>query len=171
MPPDEPDAIAQNVEAVIALQLATEQRLSRRERAIERVVRVIGRPATVLSIPALVGIWVMANIELGPRAFDPPPFGYLQAVVSIAALVTTAMVLTVQSTQGHREAHRVGRGAPPRPPQRQQPSRLARRSDGEAGGPAHRRVRAGSNARESPRQPRLQAEAHSDLRSSTSSGA
>jgi uncharacterized membrane protein len=46
-----------------------------------------------------VTLWAALNAELGRRAFDLPPFSYLQGLVALAALLIAVMVLITQNRQ------------------------------------------------------------------------
>ena len=48
----------------------------------------------------LVTAWIVVNIALEKRAFDAPPFEYLQLIVGFTALFATLMILITQNRQG-----------------------------------------------------------------------
>ena len=53
--------------------------------------------------------WVVLNLggpRLGFAPFDPPPFPWLQGLVSLSALLTTTMILTTQNRQSRHAKHR-----------------------------------------------------------------
>jgi uncharacterized membrane protein len=65
--------------------------------------------ASALARPRFIGVltvgiaaWILLNLtasELGLRAWDPPPFNWLQGLVSVAALYTTAVILIAQKRE------------------------------------------------------------------------
>jgi uncharacterized membrane protein len=62
-----------------------------------------------MSMLALVGVWIGANAlaaRLVARPIDPPPFTWLQGVLTLAALVTTTVVLFAQNRQSRLENQR-----------------------------------------------------------------
>ena len=96
------DHIAQNVETIAALRARVEENVGIHQRTIERVTASLGRPRTLYFILAFVFAWVGFNIlapGLRVRAFDPPPFDLLQALIALGALLMTTMVLTTQNRQ------------------------------------------------------------------------
>ena len=67
------------------------------QRAIDRITAALGEPRFVGIVCAVVLVWVVDNLA-GPRSlrFDPPPFGWLATVASVAALFMTILILTTQ---------------------------------------------------------------------------
>jgi uncharacterized membrane protein len=101
--------VAQNIETISHLHTEAEGRVGRNQRVIERVTESIGQPWALNAIVGMVILWVVVN-TLGPKAglpvVDPPPFSWLQGVVSLSALLVTTMVLTTQNRQGKRAFQR-----------------------------------------------------------------
>lgn len=110
--PDEPDRdaeqitqvdpIAQNIETIANLHIKSERKVGRTQRAIERVTAFLGRPRFLALITLFVLLWILANdfaVRLGYKAFDPPPFSWLQGIVGLSALLMTTMVLITQNRQ------------------------------------------------------------------------
>jgi uncharacterized membrane protein len=97
-----PEHMVRNVQAITEMHLQAERTLSAHQRAIESGTARLGRPAFLYLILGTVALWMAAN-TLGPRVglhvVDPPPFGWLQVVVSLLALLTTIMVLITQNRQ------------------------------------------------------------------------
>jgi uncharacterized membrane protein len=101
--------VAQNIETIAQLHTQAEGRVGRSQRVIERVTASIGQPWALNVIVGVVVLWVAIN-TLGSKAglpiVDPPPFLWLQAAVSLSALLVTTMVLTTQNRQGKRAFQR-----------------------------------------------------------------
>jgi uncharacterized membrane protein len=98
--PPIPEHVGHKVHKVSALFAEAEGRVGRHQLAIERVTSVLGRPATAYSLAVVILGWLLANglaPRVGVRALDPPPFSYLQVAVSIAALLTTVIIVTAQN--------------------------------------------------------------------------
>ncbi len=96
----ERDQITQNIEAVQRFYTREEQKLSRSQRALEHVSRLLGHPIFFGAILTFVAVWMLANLALhvaGASEFDPPPFFWLQGAVGLGALLTTTIVLTKQN--------------------------------------------------------------------------
>ncbi len=99
---DANEHVAQSVETLAGLRARTEDSVSVHQRRIENVTTLVGQPRSIYVVLAVVATWVVANLvapSLGMRAFDPPPFSWLQGVVGLAALVVATMVLTTQNRQ------------------------------------------------------------------------
>ena len=97
--------IDQNIESVAALQRRERGMTSAPQRLVERISRIIGRPAYLVVLLAVVVAWVGANVltPFGMTAFDPPPFELLDGVLTFSALVTATIVLIAQNRQTQRE--------------------------------------------------------------------
>lgn len=108
-------AIAQHVvhtaETVAGLHARSEQSVTRHQRVIERVTATIGRPGAVYAALVAILVWVIVNAAehaAGRAAIDPPPFGWLATFTSVAALLTTMVILTSHNRQarnGEQRAH------------------------------------------------------------------
>lgn len=97
--------IDQNIESMVALQRRERDMTSASQRLVERISRIIGRPAYLVALLAVVVAWVGANVltPFGMRAFDPPPFELLDGILTFSALVTATIVLIAQNRQTRRE--------------------------------------------------------------------
>jgi uncharacterized membrane protein len=97
--------IDQNIESVAALQRRERGMTSASQRLVERISRIIGRPAYLVVLLVVVVAWVSANVltPFGMTAFDPPPFELLDGVLTFSALVTATIVLIAQNRQTRRE--------------------------------------------------------------------
>lgn len=94
------DPVSQNVEAILAFYTREEQKLSRAQRVLETISGFLGRPLFLVSILLFVALWILTNVfapQLGWEAFDPPPFAWLQGIVSLGALLTATVVLIKQN--------------------------------------------------------------------------
>jgi uncharacterized membrane protein len=101
--------VAQNIETVAHLQTEADGRVGLSQRTIERVTASIAQPLSLNVIVGVVALWVVVNTlgaTVGLPQVDPPPFPWLQGVISLSALLVTTMVLTTQSRQGQRVAQR-----------------------------------------------------------------
>jgi uncharacterized membrane protein len=101
--------VAENIEKLAAAHASGEERGGRHQQAIEHVTHHLGRPGSVYVIVLIVSGWVALNLN-GPRfgfaPFDPPPFYWLQGLVSLSALLTTTMILTTQNRQSRHAKQR-----------------------------------------------------------------
>ncbi len=106
---DAPDPLSQNIEAITSIHVQAEQQVSRHQRAVEALTAFLGRPLFLYLIWLAVGVWVLSNLLVrheGHRPWDPPPFSWLQGVVSFSGLLLTTVVLITQNRQGKRAEKR-----------------------------------------------------------------
>lgn len=98
----EMDPIRENIETVADLHKRAERGVSPQQRAIENVTGFLGRPSFLFIIFAITAAWVAINFlltKLGMPDFDPPPFIWLQGVLSLGALLQATMVLITENRQ------------------------------------------------------------------------
>ena len=70
----------------------------------------MGRPSYLASVLSFVALWLVANSSaelLGFQPLDPPPFFWLQGIVSLGALLTTTVVLITQNREAKLEEQRL----------------------------------------------------------------
>ena len=103
------DPMGQNTEAVVALHIANERKVSKPQRLVEAFTQWIARPWLFYTVTVLVGMWVFLNLTAehwGFEPFDPAPFSVLQSITSICALFVAVVVLITQNRQGRVEQRR-----------------------------------------------------------------
>ena len=96
------DILDQDIETIVALRMNAERKVNRHQRMIEKATSQLGRPLSVYFILLLIVAWIGVNIFhalFGIPAFDPPPFSWLQDLISLSALIMTVFVLTTQNRQ------------------------------------------------------------------------
>ena len=103
-----PGSSHETIESVADLERAAERTLSTHQRWIERTTSTIGRPRAVYVTIGFVTVWIVINVALAAngRAFDPPPFAYLDCVISLAALLMTIFILTTENRINQHDARR-----------------------------------------------------------------
>ena len=87
------------VHAIEELHERHDHRTTAIQRIINRLTAWVGRPAFIGFFTAVLLVWTAANLvatALGARAWDPPPFAWLELVVSVGALYTTVLILATQ---------------------------------------------------------------------------
>jgi uncharacterized membrane protein len=92
--------IGQNITAVHDFYAREELKRSAPQRQAETIGAFVGRPAFPVLIVLFVALWMAVNLALpawGLAMFDEPPFIWLQGVLGLAALLTTAAVLIKQN--------------------------------------------------------------------------
>ncbi len=99
----ESDQISQNIEAVLAFYAREDQRISRSQRSLERAGDFIARPVFLGLILLFLSLWIVTSVvlrRLGIADFDPPPFFWLQGIVSLGAFLVATAVLIKQDRLG-----------------------------------------------------------------------
>lgn len=97
-----PDPLGQSIEAVIALHTKAEKDMTPTHRVVEAATAFFGRPIFLYCILLVVTLWMLPNVlspRLGLPQFDPPPFEWLEYVLSLGSLLISTGVLIVQKRQ------------------------------------------------------------------------
>ncbi|HEX4858963.1 MAG TPA: DUF1003 domain-containing protein [Usitatibacteraceae bacterium] len=105
----ERDQISQNLKAILEFYTREQEKLSSSQRLVERFSGFIGRPAFLGIILVFAALWIVFNAILratGSGEFDPPPYFWLQGIVSLGALITTNVVLATQNRLAQLEERR-----------------------------------------------------------------
>lgn len=107
---DVPDSLSghinQNIESIVAFHEREQQKIGKSQQRFEIVSGVLGRPLYLISVLSLVVLWISVNTLatlLGLVPFDPLPFARLQGLLTLAALVTTTVILIAQNRQAKLE--------------------------------------------------------------------
>jgi uncharacterized membrane protein len=85
------------IEAIADLERVSQDAITHHQRWIARVTNRIGQPLTFYFVVAFVVLWIGANLlVLGGtgKTFDPPPFSWLQGIVSLSGLLVAILILT-----------------------------------------------------------------------------
>ena len=99
---DRPANLDQNIDSVLEVRKREHEQRSGAHRFVDRMSRIIGRPLYLLGLVGFAGAWIAVNIlapQFGRRAFDPSPFPLLDGILSLAALITTTVILISQNRQ------------------------------------------------------------------------
>ena len=94
--------VRQNIQSITELHQHIEDQISPQKRAIERVTAFLGRPRFLFLTLIFVCLWMLVNIVLDRLKlpdFDPPPFLWLQGLLSLGALLMSTVVLITQNRQ------------------------------------------------------------------------
>jgi uncharacterized membrane protein len=105
-----PEHISQNIDGILAFYRREEQKIGDSQRLLEIVGGFMGRPSYLASVVSFVALWMLANALcklLGFQPPDPPPFVWLQGIVSLGALLTATVVLITQNREARLEAQRM----------------------------------------------------------------
>ena len=85
------------IEAIADLERDAQDAISRNQRWIARVTNRIGQPLTFFIVVVFVVLWIGANLTLlqtSGKTFDPPPFSWLQGIVTLSGLLVAILILT-----------------------------------------------------------------------------
>lgn len=108
-PINPPDPITQNIESIAAFYKREDQKVTGSQRIVEAISNIVGRPIFLGCIVLFVMLWILANVvaqQLSIVQFDPPPFFWLEGIVSLWALLTTTVVLIRQERLARLEERR-----------------------------------------------------------------
>ena len=110
---DGPDNLPSHIEttlrAISDLQARHRRRATPSQRAFSVMAGLVARPRFIGIVTLAILLWTSANLaaaRFGVRPWDPPPFNWLQGVVSVAALYTTAIILIAQKREDELSALR-----------------------------------------------------------------
>jgi len=104
-----PPSAKENLELLSQFKDHEEAQISGLQLAIERVSRIFGSPAFFAFALAFIVVWIAVNMwgmNHGWRHVDPPPFSWLQGLVSCSALLLTVAVLIRQNRMAQVAEHR-----------------------------------------------------------------
>jgi uncharacterized membrane protein len=98
---DLPDnSLDQNIDSVLEVRKREREQRSSSQRFVEHISVVIGRPLYLVALVVFVAGWITYNC-MAPRwqrmPFDPAPFPLLEGMLSLAALISTTVVLIAQN--------------------------------------------------------------------------
>lgn len=107
--PDLPGHIDETIESIAELERKALAAASLQQRAIERFTLAVGRPRTVWIVIACVAVWILLNAGLrvaGLAELDPPPYYWLDGVLSLSALLMTIVILTTENRVSEMDEQR-----------------------------------------------------------------
>jgi len=97
-----PDHVETTIRAIADLQARHQRRSTPSQRAFTIIAGVVARPRFIGVVTLAILVWTSVNLaagRLGLRPWDPPPFNWLQGIVSVAALYTTVVILIAQKRE------------------------------------------------------------------------
>src|SRR5438067_4514783 len=106
----EENPIRENLQVTAELHKHTERKVSTQQRAIEKATAFLGRPRFLFIILLATSLWMLINTLLAALHlpdFDPPPFLWLQGILSLGSVLMATMILITQNRQDRvTERHR-----------------------------------------------------------------
>jgi uncharacterized membrane protein len=103
------DLIDQDIDTLVSIRMRAEEEVDHHQRRIEKITANLGRPRFLYFILSFVLLWIIANllfISVGAHTFDPPPFYWLEGIISLSALLMTTVVLITQNRLGKLDEQR-----------------------------------------------------------------
>ena len=91
--------VSQNIETIVAFHEREQRKVGSAQRRLEQLSGLVARPLYLVLMLVVVVLWALWNalsIHYGRVPFDPPPFPRLQGLLTLAALLTTTVVLIAQ---------------------------------------------------------------------------
>ena len=104
-----PAHIDDTIRAIARLHAEQQGEATTSQRLVERLTAGAGRPRSLIALTALMVGWMAAHLvvtALGHRAWDEPPFAWLQGATGIAALYMTILILVTQRREDLLASHR-----------------------------------------------------------------
>jgi uncharacterized membrane protein len=101
-----PPHVEESVRAVERLHSEHHDRATPFERALDRIKHGLSAPKFIVSAATLVIVWIAFNCLIPRFAWDPPPFPYLELVLSGVALFVTVLILGTQQRADTLAVHR-----------------------------------------------------------------
>ena len=108
-PPILPAHIDDTVRAIARLHAEHHGQATTAQRIVEGLTARAGRPGTLMALSALMVGWMATNLgvtALGFKAWDEPPFSWLQGATGVAALFMTILILATQRRDDQLASHR-----------------------------------------------------------------
>ena len=99
---EEFDPVVEHIQTIAEMHKLAESSVPIHQRKIEEVTAFLGRPRFLLIILIAVVLWSGINIILmsfGVPSLDPPPFAWMQGVLTLAALLQTTVILITENRQ------------------------------------------------------------------------
>lgn len=103
---ERPAHLDQNIDSVLEVQKREWEQRAPAQRFVARISRYIGRPLYLVVLLGFVGAWIGANSLVphwGVAAIDPFPYPLLEGILTLAALISTTIVLIAQNRQTRLE--------------------------------------------------------------------
>src|SRR5579863_5882836 len=97
---DVPPHVAETIRAIALLHAEHHKKSTLAERMVDRLTLFVGQPIFLLALFIVALSWMVMNTAIlldGGTPLDPPPFTWMELVLTIVALIIAVMILTSQS--------------------------------------------------------------------------
>lgn len=98
----EKNPVNEGLQAAAEIHKHTERKVSPQQCAIEKVTAFLGRPRFLFIILFFTALWMLVNTVLAALRlpdFDPPPFLWLQGILSLGSVLMSTVILITQNRQ------------------------------------------------------------------------
>jgi len=76
------------------------------QRAADKIAKFAGSWAFIFSFTGVLILWMVVNVVLATKAFDPYPFILLNLVLSCVAAIQAPLIMMSQNRQEEKDRHR-----------------------------------------------------------------
>jgi uncharacterized membrane protein len=104
--PAVPEHIQQTIDTIASVHVRHMREATRTHRFMQGIVSWVAHPRFIVLLTLFVATWIGANLYLGGRAFDGPPFPILQDIGTLAALYITVLILITAQREKEIGEHR-----------------------------------------------------------------
>jgi uncharacterized membrane protein len=97
--PASPDHVETAVRSIAQIHTAHGKSASPGQRALNRAAAFVSRPSFLTALLLLIAFWIIANLclpSIGMHDVDPPPFQWLQGVMSLVSLCLVVLLVGAQ---------------------------------------------------------------------------
>jgi uncharacterized membrane protein len=104
-----PAHIEDTIRAIAKLHADHDRGATATERLVELLTANLARPSFIGALTIVVGLWVGGNLTwmaFGHDMIDPPPFNWLQGLLTLAAVYMTGLILSTQRRADRLASHR-----------------------------------------------------------------
>ena len=101
-----PDHVQQTIDTIAGVHARHQRETTRAHRFMQVSVAWVGRPRFIALLTLFIAGWIAANLVLGPRAFDPPPFAILEIIGTLGAVYITVLILITAQREKELGEHR-----------------------------------------------------------------
>lgn len=94
-----PNHVEETVNAIAQLHARHDERASSAQKIVEATTAIVASARALIVVLVTVMLWVAANAILksaGLRMFDPPPFQWLELLLTLVALLLAILILSTQ---------------------------------------------------------------------------
>ena len=105
-----PAHLDENIDSLLTVQKREWEQRPTGQRFVDRISRLIGRPTYLIVLLGFTAGWIALNVlaqRFGRAPFDPLPFPLLASIISLAALISTTVVLIAQNRQTRLEQQHI----------------------------------------------------------------